>query len=459
MSKKTDISPDNLSLREDAASHEQYSSLNRGPADDAKMRKTKKIMLTAILSVLLVFMAVSGCTFIACDCMEWLRLPFAICSCINTPDPDMPAINYAEFPVVVTYEVDGEVLTAHNTIMCRYDDYRWDESDAIKHRRWAKSFENENPMLLHTADDGTNIHLGIRCSPELLMGDTEELTGNSREASYYLGYTFGESAHFHDCHESDPLEKYGVRVLSFDVAPPVQNTFTPVDEQEKKVEGIFNTKRTDDNGIIYRTNAFSDYAVVIGYCGDSERVSIPESVFGKTVREIDSNAFANCENVVSIDIPDSVKQLGTGVFFGCDSLETVNLSSAISSIPADTFAHCSSLRFTVPDGITEIGDNAFAHCYSLTSAELPDSVVFVGSSVFEHCHRLERAAIPASVVFIGDDAFAWCISLDEPYDPDSVTSIGANTFEDCSIVLNLPNSPDYYGYSPDAGVTVDERHN
>ncbi|MBE6765920.1 MAG: leucine-rich repeat domain-containing protein [Ruminococcaceae bacterium] len=374
-------------------------------------KKAIKIILAVILSLSAVLMVLVLAAYSRC-----ISEVIAVYRCAATPDPDMPVINYAEFPIVVTYEADGEIITAHNTIICRYDGYRWDESDAIKHRRWTADYENGNRLILHTTEDGDNIMLGVSCSPELLMGDKDEIDSRSKESSYYLGYTIGSSSVFHDCDEIEILQKYSVRIISCEIAPPVKNTFVPAEKYSQSSVGLFETKKVDDRGIEYRINLFSDKAAVIGYCGEDKQISIPETVFGKTVSEIDNGAFANCDSLTCVDVPNSVEKIGTGVFFGCDSLVEVNLPEGITAIPTNTFAYCSSLEFTVPEGITEIGDYAFAHCCSLKSITLPNSVISVGNNAFERCRRLESITFSDETVSIGKDAFAWCVKLNEPND-------------------------------------------
>ena len=65
----------------------------------------------------------------------------------------------------------------------------------------------------------------------------------------------------------------------------------------------------------------------------------------------------------------------------------------------------------IPDGVTSIGEYAFAYCESLTSITLPDSVKEIGEYAFSSCTSLTSLTIPDRVKEIDDCAFAQCSML------------------------------------------------
>ena len=91
---------------------------------------------------------------------------------------------------------------------------------------------------------------------------------------------------------------------------------------------------------------------------------------------------------------------------------------------------------------TEIGDNAFAACTSLTSITLPDSLTTIGYAAFQQCTSLTSITLPDSVTTIGDWTFAACTSLTSITLSNSLTTIGDGVFRDCSSLtsITLPNS-------------------
>ena len=186
-------------------------------------------------------------------------------------------------------------------------------------------------------------------------------------------------------------------------------------------------------------------------CKFLTRVTIPDSV-----TSIGDCAFSLCDSLTSITIPDSVEQIGTNPFTVCSALKSISVSpehpyfatidgvlfrkadKALISYPAGI----SSSTYTIPQGITAIGDSAFYYCDSLTSVSIPDSVTSIGDNAFYFCESLTSVTIPDSVTAIGDSAFSYCDSLTSVSIPDSVTSIGDSAFYSCDSLtsVSIPDS-------------------
>ncbi len=134
-----------------------------------------------------------------------------------------------------------------------------------------------------------------------------------------------------------------------------------------------------------------------------------------------NNPFANCDNLVNVDFPDTITYLGnSGLFNGCDNLESVDWPSNCPAIPGGAFSGCTKLVFEIPSFITEIKSSAFQGCLSITSVVIPKSVTAIGSDCFRNCSNL------TSVVF---------------EEGCSVSDIYAHTFNGCAFSeITLPNT-------------------
>jgi len=90
---------------------------------------------------------------------------------------------------------------------------------------------------------------------------------------------------------------------------------------------------------------------------------------------------------------------------------------------------------TVPEGVTFIGDEAFARCYDLTGAILPSTVTSIGEWAFKECGSLVRVTMGSFVTRIGELAFFECTSLTGVTIPGSVTYIGEDAFSGCKKLM------------------------
>ena len=161
------------------------------------------------------------------------------------------------------------------------------------------------------------------------------------------------------------------------------------------------------------------------YNGSADHLAIPATLDGKTVTAIGDRAFAGCSSLTSVSIPDSVTSIGDCAFSLCDSLTSITIPDSVEQIGTNPFTVCSALKsisvspehpyfatidgvlfrkadkalisypagissstYTIPQGITAIGDSAFYYCDSLTSVSIPNSVTSIGDYAFGDCSNL-----------------------------------------------------------------------
>ena len=92
--------------------------------------------------------------------------------------------------------------------------------------------------------------------------------------------------------------------------------------------------------------------------------------------------------------------------------------------------------FVIPDGLTEIVDDAFEGCTSLESIIIPDGATKIGDYAFYECSSLKSIIIPESVTEIGDWAFYGCASLKKVSLPKKV-NLGIGVFYGCHPDLKI----------------------
>ena len=143
---------------------------------------------------------------------------------------------------------------------------------------------------------------------------------------------------------------------------------------------------------------------------------------------ITDNAFLECSNIRTIQLPDTITSMGNNVFYNCTSLESVNIPSSLTTISAYTFYNCSKITgITLGSNIQTINAYAFYNCYSIKELVLPDSLTTIGEYAFYSCFQILTLILPSNMATIETSAFEKCYKLTEVYDLSSNISVSKGT--------------------------------
>ena len=146
------------------------------------------------------------------------------------------------------------------------------------------------------------------------------------------------------------------------------------------------------------------------------------------------NLYLNGEKVENLVVPDGVTSIGNRAFKLCSGLTSVRIPDSVTNIGNQAFSHCSGIMsFAVGSGnanykavngllLSKDGKTLIAGVNG--DVTIPDSVTNIGNQAFRGYSRLTSVTISDSVTSIGDSAFDDCGSLTSVTIPDSVTSIG-----------------------------------
>ena len=178
-------------------------------------------------------------------------------------------------------------------------------------------------------------------------------------------------------------------------------------------------------------------------CSSLFNVTIPNSV---TI--IGQRAFENCKKLSSVIIPEGVKSIGDFTFSWCFALTEIVIPNSVKSIGYEAFEFCSSLKsIVIPAKVTKIEERAFVGCSALTSIIVAEANPRYDSR--ENCNAIIETAtnkliqgcsqtiIPESVTEIGEEAFSSCHSLTSITIPEGVTSIGVEAFRNCESLKSI----------------------
>ena len=136
------------------------------------------------------------------------------------------------------------------------------------------------------------------------------------------------------------------------------------------------------------------------------------SINTANVESIANNAFANCDNILSVST--NAHSVGRNAFADCDRLVTVALGDSTQTLGNGAFSGCFRLQNINLGGVTTIGDSAFNGCVRLENPELPATLTTIGTRAFNGCSLLAgKLTFPATITSIGDYAYSGVGSITE----------------------------------------------
>ena len=143
-----------------------------------------------------------------------------------------------------------------------------------------------------------------------------------------------------------------------------------------------------------------------------------------TLIDVNSAAFRDCSSLLSVTLPNMVESIGSNIFYDCSNLESLYIPASVKSTGSNMFRGCNKLHivvdannqnfssldgsffnksqttlieytkadvqpeYTVPNGVTTLGDYAFYYRSNMTSITLPSTLSGIGNNTFAYCTKL-----------------------------------------------------------------------
>ena len=148
---------------------------------------------------------------------------------IFMPKPPEPQITYGEFPFTITYEVDNEIFTYNDVVICEYEGVEsW--GTAGKRRKWSRKLKSGNEYITllrsKTSEETFEIYEAIPGLPEYYMGDFQksraEYEHNMKDYRY-LGYKQNDIDH--SITKEEAWEKYRIKIINIECSLPIENKY------------------------------------------------------------------------------------------------------------------------------------------------------------------------------------------------------------------------------------------
>ena len=167
---------------------------------------------------------------------------------------------------------------------------------------------------------------------------------------------------------------------------------------------------------------------------------------GGVITSIGEATFYECENLKTINMPQTIQHIDLYAFMNCKSLYKVTYDEY-------DYENDKIIKNEIPDGkiimprdLNSIDSYAFYGCNSIEEIIISDTVNKIGLKAFAYCQSLKKAIIKGGSEEIGSHIFAGCASLNEitlPFAGFSANAVDAP--ESRSQILNYFDN--YKGYS------------
>lgn len=204
-------------------------------------------------------------------------------------------------------------------------------------------------------------------------------------------------------------------------------TVTSVEETETSNLPSFYGKKTLENFVVAEDNP--------AYC------AVDGVLFTKDMSRIVSYPKGNPRK--SYTVPDGVTVIGDGSFWFSEKLTELILPETLVKIEPDGIRGCSGLtQIKLPSSLRILEANAFMACSKLKSIEIPEGVEEIPFGAFWSCYELAKVKLPSTITLIDSYAFAACYPLTEINFPEGLLKMGGMCFALCSKLtsVTLPKS-------------------
>ncbi len=199
-----------------------------------------------------------------------------------------------------------------------------------------------------------------------------------------------------------------------------QNNANADENKAQALEGDF----YDENGLRYMALDTTEKTceVSVGNAKSLKEIVIPATYQGYTVTNIAQAGFADCENLESVTIPDSVIAIGDLAFQNCTKLATVKLSGKAGLKKIGNAALKNTALYNNEnnwqDGVLYLGKYLIEADDSLTACTIKEGTTVIAGYAFYGCSNLASITVPKSLKYIDSFAFNNCKALKKVYITD-----------------------------------------
>lgn len=151
--------------------------------------------------------------------------------------------------------------------------------------------------------------------------------------------------------------------------------------------------------------------------------------------------------VKGISLPEGVTEIADQAFNMAWELEFIEFPTTLRKIGKEAFWDSGLEEVVLPHGVTEIGNLAFWECTDLKKATIKCPMPVLPKFLFANCDELEEVILPADLEEIADGAFEECFKLKRLYNlPARLKNVDSGAFYECpeEVIRQVKKAfPDY----------------
>lgn len=151
--------------------------------------------------------------------------------------------------------------------------------------------------------------------------------------------------------------------------------------------------------------------------------------FGTSNYEVSNYMFYNCKQLINLLLPENTTRIKDFAFADCDKLSVIAIPDRVVCFGEQSFRNDVSLtRIPMPNNLTSIYDYAFMGCNGLSEITIPKGVNYIGDGIVKNCQNMVKInVVTGNNRFISKNGVLYTSTLDK--------------------LLIFPNSSDFNNYS------------
>ena len=152
----------------------------------------------------------------------------------------------------------------------------------------------------------------------------------------------------------------------------------------------------------------------------------------------------------TLTIPEGVTIIGEGAFADLSGLKTIIIPGTVKEIRQNAFRNNADLETVIlQEGVEVIENSAFQECSNLKNIELPESLTEIGEYAFSYDTSLNNVTIPSGITTINTYTFSYCTSLTNIKLSEGLQTIDSYAFQYCNDLeeIYIPSSVTSIGNS------------